>query len=135
MLADRRDVHPRALSTREVEAVMREFPGGGSGEHCLRRRSAAPPSCWMRSCRLGATDRSARSSISSSTPRYEKMRHAGLCADVAVALGHRHRTGLSAAGCLGVSVALSEAEVHWRDVSSKSLVARGNARGRLHRLR
>ena len=77
----------------------------------------------MRSCRLGATDRSARSSISSSTPRYEKMRHGGIVRDVAVlsaiGIGPDERRRV-----LGVSVALSEAEVHWR-AFLESLVARG----------
>jgi transposase-like protein len=55
--------------------------------------------------------------------RYEKVRHAGLLVDCAMLIA----MGIGADGkrtILGVSVALSEAEVHWRDFFS-SLVARG----------
>ena len=55
--------------------------------------------------------------------RYEKVRHGGLLRDCAVLIA----IGIGSDGkrsVLGVSVALSEAEVHWRDFFS-SLVARG----------
>ena len=55
--------------------------------------------------------------------RYEKVRHGGLLRDCAVLIA----IGIGTDGkrsVLGVSVALSEAEVHWRDFFS-SLVARG----------
>jgi putative transposase len=55
--------------------------------------------------------------------RYEKVRHAGLLVDCAMLIA----MGIGTDGkrtILGVSVALSEAEVHWRDFFS-SLVARG----------
>ncbi|MDZ7710867.1 MAG: transposase [Roseovarius sp.] len=63
--------------------------------------------------------------------RYEKMRHGGIVRDVAVlsaiGIGPDERRRV-----LGVSVALSEAEVHWR-AFLESLVARGLARRRVHR--
>jgi len=55
--------------------------------------------------------------------RYEKVRHGGLVVDCAVLVA----MGIGADGkrsVLGVSVALSEAEVHWRDFLA-SLVSRG----------
>ena len=55
--------------------------------------------------------------------RYEKVRHGGLLVDCAVLIA----IGIGTDGkrsILGVSVALSEAEVHWRDFFT-SLVARG----------
>jgi transposase-like protein len=55
--------------------------------------------------------------------RYEKVRHGGRVIDCAVLLA----IGVDAAGrrsILGVSVSLSEAEVHWREFF-KSLLARG----------
>lgn len=55
--------------------------------------------------------------------RYEKVRHGGLLVDCAVLIA----MGIGTDGrrtILGVSVALSEAEVHWREFLS-SLVARG----------
>jgi putative transposase len=55
--------------------------------------------------------------------RYEKVRHGGLLVDCAVLIA----MGIGTDGrrtVLGVSVALSEAEVHWREFLS-SLVARG----------
>ena len=55
--------------------------------------------------------------------RYEKVRHAGLLVDCAMLIA----MGIGSDGkrtILGVSVALSEAEVHWRDFFS-SLVKRG----------
>ena len=72
---------------------------------------------------MARPDRSARSSISSSTPGMKKMRHGGIVRDVAVlsaiGIGPDERRRV-----LGVSVALSEAEVHWR-AFLESLVARG----------
>ena len=115
----RRDVHQG-----------RVHPGGRGRDARIRDREPvfvagqpAPPSCWMRSCRLGATDRSARSSISSSTPGMKRCATAGIVRDVAVlsaiGIGPDERRRV-----LGVSVALSEAEVHWR-AFLESLVARG----------
>jgi transposase-like protein len=55
--------------------------------------------------------------------RYEKVRHANHVIDQAVLIAH----GVDALGkrhVLGVSVSLSEAEVHWRDFL-ESLVKRG----------
>ena len=89
----------------------------------------------MRSCRLGAqTDRSARSSISSSTPGMKRCATAGIVRDVAVlsaiGIGPDERRRV-----LGVSVALSEAEGPLAGRFLESLVAPRHARGRLHRLR
>ena len=74
---------------------------------------------------MARTDRSARSSISSSTPGMKRCRHGGIVRDVAVlsaiGIGPDERRRV-----LGVSVALSEAEVHWR-AFLESLVARACA--------
>ena len=73
---------------------------------------------------MARPDRSARSSISSSTARYEKMRHGGIVRDVRRCSRPSASDRMSRRRVLGVSVALSEAEVHWR-AFLESLVARG----------
>ena len=82
---------------------------------------------------MARTDRSARSSISSSTARYERCATRGIVRDVAVlsaiGIGPDERRRV-----LGVSVALSEAEVHWR-AFLESLVARGMRGVDFYRLR
>jgi len=77
----------------------------------------------MTSWKPGVAESSAKSAISSWTPAHEKSRQGGVVRDAAV---------LSAFGIgpdgrrrvLGVSVALSEAEVHWR-AFLEDLVTRG----------
>jgi len=120
------------VSTRDAERVMAEF---GLKSLSSTQVSRGPPSCSscgavgtphptaMTSCKLGVAERSAKSAISSWTPAHEKSRQGGVVRDAAV---------LSAVGVgpdgrrrvLGVSVALFEAEVHWR-AFLESLVGRG----------
>ena len=68
-----------------VEAVMREF----GSRACLRRRSAAPQSCWMMSCRLEPTDRSRIKYLILDRPDTEKYSPQRHVRDVARGLGHR----------------------------------------------
>ncbi len=82
-----------------------------------------PPGCWTRSWRLGQKCPLGEIRYLFLDARYEKVRIGGVVRDAAVlsAIGigpdARHRV-------LGVSVALSEAEVHWR-AFLESLQARG----------
>jgi transposase-like protein len=69
--------------------------------------------------------------------RYEKVRQNGIVQDAAIliavrvgAYGNLRRPAIAGRRVLGVSVALSEHEVHWRDFL-KSLVERGLAGVRL----
>ena len=57
---------------------------------CHLRRSAAPPSCWMRNCRHGATARSARSSTASSM-RATRVRRAPVARGCAIGPSDRWR--------------------------------------------
>ena len=76
--------------------------------------SAGPPSCSTTNSKLGAAERSAKSVTSFWMPAHEKSRQGGVVRDAAV---------LSAID-VGVSVAPSEAEVHWR-AFLENLVGRG----------
>jgi transposase-like protein len=113
------EMYIKGVSTREVEAVMREF-GIESLSSMQVSRAATLLDDELEAWRnrpLGEI----RYLILDA--RYEKMRHGGIVRDAAV---------LSAVGIgpderrrvLGVSVALSEAEVHWR-AFLEGLQARG----------
>jgi len=113
------EMYVKGVSTREAEAVMREFGIESLSSSQVSRAAKLLDdelAAW-RNRPLGET----RYLILDA--RYEKMRHGGIVRDAAV---------LSAVGIgpderrrvLGVSVALSEAEVHWR-AFLESLQARG----------
>ena len=113
------EMYIKGVSTREVEAVMREFGIEGLSSTQVSRAARLLDDeleAW-RTRSLGEI----RYLVLDA--RYEKMRHGGIVRDAAV---------LSAVGIgpderrrvLGVSVALSEAEVHWR-AFLESLQARG----------
>lgn len=113
------EIYVKGVSTREVEAVLRQFGIEGLSSTEVSRAAKqldAELEQW-RNRPLGEV----RYLILDA--RYERMRHDGIVRDVAVlsAIGvgpdERRRV-------LGVSVALSEAEVHWRAFLD-SLVARG----------
>ena len=112
------EMYIKGVSTREVEAVMREFGIESLSSSQVSRAAKlldAELAAW-RDRPLGEI----RYLILDS--RYEKMRHGGIVRDVAVlsaiGIGPDERRRV-----LGVSVALSEAEVHWR-AFLESLVAR-----------
>ncbi len=113
------EMYVKGVSTREVEAVLRQFGIEGLSSTQVSRAAKqldAELEQW-RNRPLGEV----RYLVLDA--RYERMRHDGIVRDVAVlsAIGvgpdERRRV-------LGVSVALSEAEVHWRAFLD-SLVARG----------
>jgi len=113
------EMYIKGVSTRDVEAVMREFGIDSLSSSQVSRAARLLDDelqAWrnrpLGECKYLFVD-----------ARYEKMRAGGVVRDVAVlsAIGvgpdERRRV-------LGVSVALSEAEVHWRDFL-QSLHARG----------
>jgi transposase-like protein len=109
----------KGVSTREVEAVMREFGIESLSSSQVSRAAKLLDDeleAW-RNRPLGEI----RYMILDA--RYEKMRHGGVVRDAAVlsaiGIGPDERRRV-----LGVSVALSEAEVHWR-AFLESLQARG----------
>ena len=113
------EMYIKGVSTREVEAVMREFGIESlSSSHVSRAAALLDDEleAW-RNRELGEI----RYLILDA--RYEKMRHGGVVRDAAVlsaiGIGPDERRRV-----LGVSVALSEAEVHWR-AFLESLVQRG----------
>ena len=113
------EMYIKGVSTREVEAVMREFGIESLSSSQVSRAAKLLDeelAAW-RDRPLGEI----RYLILDA--RYEKMRHGGIVRDVAVlsaiGIGPDERRRV-----LGVSVALSEAEVHWR-AFLESLVARG----------
>ena len=106
---------PRCTSRACQRATWRlSWPSSASCA-CHRRRSAGPPSCWMRSWSAGSDRPLGEITYLIPDARYEKMRHGGVVLDVAVlsaiGIGPDERRRVP-----GVSVALSEAEVHWRGV-------------------
>ena len=114
------EMYIKGVSTRDAEAVMREFGLESlSVEPGQPRRQALG---WGAGC-LAQPAAGARSATCSSTPRYEKVREGGVVRDAAVlsviGIGPDQRRRV-----LGVSCALSEAEVHWR-AFLETLVARG----------
>ncbi|MFX0543406.1 IS256 family transposase [Roseovarius sp. S4756] len=113
------EMYVKGVSTREAEAVMREFGIESLSSSQVSRAATLLDdelAAW-RNRPLGEVKYLILDA------RYEKMRHGGIVRDAAV---------LSAVGIgpderrrvLGVSVALSEAEVHWR-AFLESLQARG----------
>ncbi len=113
------EMYVKGVSTRDAEAVMREFGIESLSSSQVSRAARLLDDeleAW-RSRPLGEI----RYLILDA--RYEKMRHSGVVRDVAVlsaiGIGPDERRRV-----LGVSIALSEAEVHWR-AFLESLQARG----------
>jgi putative transposase len=113
------EMYVQGVSTRKVAAVVEQLCGSQVSSTQVSRAAAqldAALEAWrnrpLGQCRYLLLD-----------ARYEKVRVAGVVRDVAVLLA----VGVDPAGkrsVLGVSVALSEAEAHWREFLS-SLVSRG----------
>lgn len=113
------EMYVQGVSTRKVAAVVEQLCGSQVSSTQVSRAAAQLDEAleaWrtrpLGQCRYLLLD-----------ARYEKVRVAGVVRDVAVLLA----VGVDLAGkrsVLGVSVALSEAEVHWREFLS-SLVSRG----------
>ncbi|NUH65111.1 IS256 family transposase [Sulfitobacter sp. S0837] len=113
------EMYVKGVSTREVEAVMREFGIESLSSSQVSRAAKLLDdelAAW-RNRPLGEIKYLILDA------RYEKMRHGGIVRDAAVlsaiGIGPDERRRV-----LGVSVALSEAEVHWR-AFLESLQARG----------
>jgi putative transposase len=96
------------------------------GPRCRSRRprSAVPRSSSMPACRPGVSDRFDETPYLFLDARYERVREGGRLVDCAVLVAVGITQGWSSSGARGVSVALSEAEVHWRAFLD-SLVRRG----------
>ncbi len=113
------EMYVKGVSTREAEAVMREF-GIESLSSSQVSRAAKLLDDELAAWRNRPLDEIKYLILDA---RYEKMRHGGIVRDAAVlsaiGIGPDERRRL-----LGVSVALSEAEVHWR-AFLESLQARG----------
>ena len=103
------EMYVKGVSTREVEAVMREF-GIESLSSSQVSRAAKLIDDELEAWRNRPLGEIKYLILDA---RYEKMRHAGIVRDVAVlsaiGIGPDERQRI-----LGMSVALSEAEVHWR---------------------
>jgi len=113
------EMYIKGVSTREVEAVMREF-----GIESLSSSQVSRATKMLDEELQAWRDRPlGEIKYLILDARYEKMRYGGIVRDVAVlsaiGIGPDERRRV-----LGVSVALSEAEVHWR-AFLESLVARG----------
>ncbi len=113
------EMYVKGVSTRDAEAVMREFGIESLSSSQVSRAAKLLDEeleAW-RNRPLGQVKYLILDA------RYEKMRHGGVVRDAAVlsaiGIGPDERRRV-----LGVSVALSEAEVHWRGFL-ESLVARG----------
>jgi len=113
------EMYIKGVSTRQAEAVMREFGIESLSSSQVSRAAKLLDDeldAW-RTRTLGEVNYLILDA------RYEKMRHGGVVRDAAVlsaiGIGADERRRV-----LGVSVALSEAEVHWRGFL-ESLVARG----------
>ncbi|SHN78068.1 IS256 family transposase, partial [Oceanicella actignis] len=113
------EMYIKGVSTRQAEAVMREF-GIESLSSSQVSRAARLLDDELQAWRTRPLGEVKYLILDA---RYEKMRHHGVVRDAAVlsaiGIGADERRRV-----LGVSVALSEAEVHWRDFL-ESLVARG----------
>jgi putative transposase len=103
------EMYIKGVSTREAEAVMREFGIESLSSSQVSRAAKLLDdelAAW-RTRPLGETNYLILDA------RYEKMRHGGVVRDAAVlsaiGIGPDERRRI-----LGVSIALSEAEVHWR---------------------
>jgi transposase-like protein len=113
------EMYVKGVSTRDAEAVMREF-GIESLSSTQVSRAAKLLDEELEAWRTRPLGEIKYLILDA---RYEKMRHSGVVRDVAVlsaiGIGPDERRRV-----LGVSVALSEAEVHWR-AFLESLVTRG----------
>jgi len=113
------EMYVKGVSTREVEAVMREF-GIESLSSSQVSRAARMLDDELEAWRTRPLGEIKYLMLDA---RYEKMRHGGIVRDAAVlsaiGIGPDERRRV-----LGVSIALSEAEVHWRSFL-ESLQARG----------
>ena len=113
------EMYIKGVSTRQAEAVMREF-GIESLSSSQVSRAAKLLDEELEAWRTRSLGEVKYVILDA---RYEKMRHGGVVRDAAVlsaiGIGADERRRV-----LGVSVALSEAEVHWRGFL-ESLVARG----------
>ena len=113
------EMYVKGVSTRDAEAVMREF-GIESLSSSQVSRAAKLLDDELEAWRNRPLGHVKYLILDA---RYEKMRHGGVVRDAAVlsaiGIGPDERRRV-----LGVSVALSEAEVHWRGFL-ESLVARG----------
>lgn len=113
------EMYIKGVSTRQAEAVMREF-GIESLSSSQVSRAAKLLDEELEAWRTRTLGEVKYLILDA---RYEKMRHGGVVRDAAVlsaiGIGADERRRV-----LGVSVALSEAEVHWRGFL-ESLVARG----------
>ena len=113
------EMYIKGVSTRQAEAVMREF-GIESLSSSQVSRAAKLLDDELEAWRTRTLGEVKYLVLDA---RYEKMRHGGVVRDAAVlsaiGIGADERRRV-----LGVSVALSEAEVHWRGFL-ESLVARG----------
>jgi putative transposase len=113
------EMYIKGVSTRQAEAVMREF-GIESLSSSQVSRAAKLLDDELEAWRTRTLGEVKYLILDA---RYEKMRHGGVVRDAAVlsaiGIGADERRRV-----LGVSVALSEAEVHWRGFL-ESLVARG----------
>ena len=113
------EMYVKGVSTRDAEAVMREF-----GIESLSSSQVSRAAKLLDEELAAWRDRPlGEIKYLILDARYEKMRHGGVVRDAAVlsaiGIGPDERRRV-----LGVSVALSEAEVHWRGFL-ESLVARG----------
>ena len=113
------EMYIKGVSTRDAEAVMREF-----GIESLSSSQVSRATKLLDEELAAWRDRPlGEIKYLILDARYEKMRHGGVVRDAAVlsaiGIGADERRRV-----LGVSVALSEAEVHWR-AFLESLVARG----------
>ena len=113
------EMYVKGVSTREVEAVMREF-GIESLSSSQVSRAAKLLDDELQAWRTRPLGEIRYLILDA---RYEKMRHGGIVRDAAVlsaiGIGPDERRRV-----LGVSIALSEAEAHWR-AFLESLQARG----------
>ena len=113
------EMYVKGVSTRDAEAVMREF-GIESLSSSQVSRAAKLLDDELEAWRNRPLGQITYLILDA---RYEKMRHSGVVRDVAVlsaiGIGPDERRRV-----LGVSIALSEAEVHWR-AFLESLQARG----------
>lgn len=113
------EMYVQGVSTRKVAAITEQLCGTGVTSMQVSRAAAdldATLQAW-RTRPLGACPYLALDA------RYEKIRHGGVVVDCAVLLALSVRAD-GTRTLLGVSVSLSEAEVHWRTFI-ESLQARG----------
>jgi transposase-like protein len=107
-------MYVQGVSTRRVNAVLEELCGGLQISSTQVSRAAASLDAELEKWRTRRLDAEPFDSLALDA-RYEKVRIDGAVVSCAVliAVGISAKTGRRSV--LGVSVALSEAEVHWRD--------------------